>query len=100
MTSDQVAKLNEILEKLGIGSLKEGEDKSEKLRLFIDKLHSLYAQKVTTNLPEVSEDWFCLKGEPRHPNPQMQVAKCDVCRAHDWNRWHECQDYKRGKHTK
>jgi hypothetical protein len=38
--SDRLAKLNEILQKLEIEPLKNGDNTSEKLRLFIDKPHS------------------------------------------------------------
>ena len=37
---DQLQKLNEILQKLGIEPLKDGDNRSEKLRLLIDKLHN------------------------------------------------------------
>lgn len=55
LNSDRTAKLNEILDKLGVGALQNGDDKSEKLRLFIDKLYDSHILRnpaqVTTQQP-------------------------------------------------
>jgi len=52
--SDRLAKLNEILQKLEIEPLKNGDNTSEKLRLFIDKLY-LHLFSVTSDVTTVSE---------------------------------------------
>ena len=39
LTSDRYQKLMQVMSKIGVEPLKDGDDKSEKLRLFIDKLY-------------------------------------------------------------
>ena len=55
LTTERLQKLNQIMEKIGVGALKNGDDRSEKLRKFIDSLYENLVMKnsltVTTEKP-------------------------------------------------
>lgn len=53
---------------------------------------------VTTETEEqtqLTKEWICLKNKPKDPNPTLQQAKCNTCKASDWSTWKACQDLKR-----
>jgi len=53
LTSEKMKKLEEVMVKLGVGKVTDGEVLSEKLRALIDKLHDYF---VTANQSHTSAD--------------------------------------------
>jgi len=47
-----------------------------------------------------SQDWICLLLRPKHPNPEMQQARCEVCKANDFEKWKACQELKQERGIK
>lgn len=54
LTGDQFRKLNELMDKLGVGAFQNGDIRSEKLRKFIDNLYDYYVLRnpVTVTTPK------------------------------------------------
>lgn len=56
---------------------------------------SIQKREAKSPLEDFTREWICIRGLPKHPNPAMQVAKCDTCKARDWDEWKACQELRR-----
>lgn len=54
--------------------------------------HQLHTTQPKAEKPVFYPDWICVRGKPRHPNPAMQQAQCDVCKARHFKQWKACQE--------
>lgn len=115
---DELRKVDEMLDKLGIDNDRSREERL--LEYFRITQTRETTQPTKTELPtipretkssEVSKpvydpkehakldaqvtekkEWICVRGLPRHPNPEMQKARCETCRVNHWSEWKACQE--------
>ena len=66
------------------------------IRHFIETQGEGFIKRTTPAAvtPTLSK-FTCLRDKPEHPNPQMQEAQCNACRANSFNTWRACQDLRR-----
>ena len=78
LSSDLLQKLNETLDKMGIGALKNGDDRSEKLRKYIEVTHErlVIANPVTVTTHKPKSERHCYQ-----LGTWVTTSFCEQCRA-------------------